>query len=89
MRCSICNKELEIDLKFKDIFNFEFFCDECSRDLDIKYSVIPANDGYLFYYYYFTTKDEYIERINSKIFRSLDGILNGTTIFIDESNSFS
>ena len=87
MRCSICNKELNINLKFKDILNFEFFCDDCSKDLGIKYSVIPANDGYVFTYYYFTTKDEYVERINNKIFRSLNEILKGTIVFIDNDNA--
>ena len=87
MRCAICSKEIDVDIKFKDLFNFDYYCSNCKKDLDIKYSIIPNDDGYLFTYYYFTTKDEYIERINDKIFNSLNDILDDTIIFIDEENA--
>ena len=86
MRCAICKKELYINLKFKDLFNFEYYCNDCRTKLDIKYCVIPSENGYLFEYYYFTASDEYVDYIDNKIFDSLYRILNGTVIFIDKAN---
>ena len=87
MKCAICGKELFINLKFKDLFNFEYYCKECTKDIEIKYAIIPNDNGYFFKYYYFTTSDEYIDKINNKIFNSLNDILVGTVIFIDEENA--
>ncbi len=68
MKCKICNKNIFYNLRFKDLFEFNFVCSKCRELINPKLSIIPLDYGYYIKYYYFILDDEYLDEIEYKIY---------------------
>src|SRR5574344_861793 len=88
MKCSICDAPIKYDIGFKDLFVFDYVCPKCRLLLYPKKTVIPIDNGYVINYYYFLINDEYIERIERKVYPFIFNLIKASTssifLFLDD-----
>lgn len=87
MICSMCGKYINKKVSISNIFDLDFICDSCAKEIELKLSIFPLNNGYLAYYYYYLIDNNYIDKINYKLYKLLYDFLKktkNTVIFINQ-----
>ena len=52
MRCILCGKIIDKEIKISTFFKFDYYCDDCERIIEPKYTIFPLREGYIGKYYY-------------------------------------
>ncbi len=90
MKCYGCGKIIKKEIKLDDFFKFDFYCENCQKELTIKSIVFPLDDGYMGTLYYIFDEGVNIKLSREKIkeiFILLDKLINkNTLVFVDKNN---
>ena len=67
MKCYGCGRIIKKEIKLDDFFKFNFYCDNCQKELAIKSIVFPLDDGYMGTLYYIFDEGVSVKLSSEKI----------------------
>ena len=90
MKCYGCGRIIKKEIKLDDFFKFNFYCENCQKELTIKSIVFPLDEGYMGTLYYIFDEGVSVKLSSEQIkeiFMLIDKLIKkNTLVFVDKKN---